>query len=77
MVAIPDDDTLIGVFHNITSTMLSLDSESCSAIQTALQPNLIPPTLVLKVRLKVLFSKTQGYNSPNANVGRKQFRYTF
>ena len=34
MVAIPDNDTLIGVFHNITSTMLGLDSQSCSAIQT-------------------------------------------
>ena len=37
MVAIPDNDTLIGVFHNITSTMLSFDSQSCTAIQTAEQ----------------------------------------
>ncbi|MBT6177886.1 MAG: hypothetical protein HOI23_11620 [Deltaproteobacteria bacterium] len=34
MVTIPDNETLIGVFHNITSTMLSLDSQSCSATQT-------------------------------------------
>lgn len=35
MVAIPDDDTLIGVFHNITSTMLGLDAQSSDALPTA------------------------------------------
>jgi CheY-specific phosphatase CheX len=37
MVAIPDEDTLVGIFHNITNTMLGMDAKRSAQVATLQQ----------------------------------------